>query len=344
MRVVIVTNSLGGGGAERAMNLLANELHERSYSVTLIPINQSVIDIVKVKSAIIPINRKYHAGLLETFRSLFYFRKLMGSLDPQIVLLNCDLPELFGLVLSKRMKQIIVEHSKSPWANRKTLGRMVRFLHRCRSTTFFAVSPHLKIWPGRLNPEQIVPNLISISKMESEFASSTTKVKRLVFIGRLSSEKRPLWVLEIAQSLSIPVLVIGAGNEDSHLRRFAELKGISTEFAGYKINPWELVEAGDLLLVPSLYEGDGLVVIEAIALGIPILLSDITDFRRFHFPDFFYAGNKYEFVNRIRIYENSLSKLVVPKVRVDKILEKRAPKYVGDIWETEFSERQKINE
>lgn len=39
MKVAIVTNSLTGGGAERAMNLAANALHAAGIQVLLIPIN-----------------------------------------------------------------------------------------------------------------------------------------------------------------------------------------------------------------------------------------------------------------------------------------------------------------
>jgi len=340
MKIVIATNSLGGGGAERAMNLLANELHERGHSVILVPINEGVRDSVEVNCRIIPINRKYGASFFETFQAIFHFRSLLTSLNPDFVVLNCDLPELFGLILPKEMQLITVEHSIFPWSKRKLLGRGVRFLHRKRNTTFFAVSSHLTIWPNRANPERIVPNLVTAPKRQKVFNLGSSKIERLVFVGRLSPEKRPLWLLRIAKELSIPVIFIGSGDEELSLLKFSQENSISALFVGHQLKPWDLIIPGDLVLVPSLFEGDGLVVIEAISQGIPILLSDILEFRRFEFPHHFYASTETDFVNLIEKYRNSISTITVPKYIVDKLLDVRKRSNIGDIWEQALKERK----
>ena len=46
MKIVLVTNSLSGGGAERAINLASNSLMNLGLDVFLIPINQSSEDLV----------------------------------------------------------------------------------------------------------------------------------------------------------------------------------------------------------------------------------------------------------------------------------------------------------
>ena len=46
--VAIVTNSLSGGGAERAMNLLADNLGKfENFNVMLIPINAGPPDLIQ---------------------------------------------------------------------------------------------------------------------------------------------------------------------------------------------------------------------------------------------------------------------------------------------------------
>jgi glycosyltransferase involved in cell wall biosynthesis len=46
-------------------------------------------------------------------------------------------------------------------------------------------------------------------------------------------------------------------------------------FLGFQENPYPAIANSDLLLVPSLYEGFGLVVAEAAALGVPAVVSDV---------------------------------------------------------------------
>ena len=97
---------------------------------------------------------------------------------------------------------------------------------------------------------------------------------------------------------------------------------------------WEMgeIKEGDLLIVPSGYEGDGLVVVEGLQQKVPMLLSDIPDFRRFGFPDSNYCVDPADFVNRISEYKNRINELKVPASLRGEILNSRTPKVVGDSW------------
>ena len=56
--MAIVTNSLSGGGAERAMNLLADNLDKfEDLDVMLIPINAGPPDLIQPSCEISEINR-----------------------------------------------------------------------------------------------------------------------------------------------------------------------------------------------------------------------------------------------------------------------------------------------
>ncbi len=49
MKVFFVTNSLSGGGAERATNTLVNALHSIGLDVSLITLNGGINDLVEPK-------------------------------------------------------------------------------------------------------------------------------------------------------------------------------------------------------------------------------------------------------------------------------------------------------
>lgn len=339
-KVALVTNSIGGGGAERAMNLLANELIKRNFSVTLIPINLGPPDSIQLKCKVCPLDRSPSANLSETLQAIMRFRKLLRNIDPDYVVLNCDLPELFGLFLPQRKNLIVVEHANPAWSTRQTIGRLMRFLHRLRKTSFFAVSAHLTIWPSGTLPKNIVNNIVEVSQDKFSNVPVQKRLTRLVFIGRLARvQKRPSWLIKIAHELSIPVLFIGLGEEENSLKNLAANEKVRAEFVGYQINPWSFLAQGDLVVVPSLFEGDGLVAVEAIANKIPVILSDIPDFRRFNLPDRFYAITPSEFVDKIGLYRESIDDLVVPAINRIALLQKRTPKEVGDVWENVFNEK-----
>lgn len=72
--------------------------------------------------------------------------------------------------------------------------------------------------------------------------------------------------------------VIGTGPDEKMLRRYADKLGIADkiEWLGFSREPYELLrsEGVTALLLTSNYEGFGLVLIEAISYGIPVISSD----------------------------------------------------------------------
>lgn len=332
-RVMIVTNSIAGGGAERSMNLVSSELTRRQWSVALVPINSSEPDLIVPTCEIFPLNRQWRGGIYGLFLALMKFNRLARSWKPDVVILNTDLPELFGSLLFRNSTLVIIEHSNLAWANRTALGKIVRKILSLRGGVWVAVSPHLRIWPGGKSPRAVLQNPLTPSIASVAQPDSSQHLQRLIFIGRMSPEKRPERMLEIAAKCGTKVEFIGEGALKESLQNEATSKNLDVRFHGFVHDAWSFVQPGDLLIVPSASEGDGLIVIEGMKRGIPILLSDITDFRRFALPERNYCRNVEDFVARIDQYGKDLNSLVVPDDIAAPILFNRSLDIVGDDWE-----------
>jgi glycosyltransferase involved in cell wall biosynthesis len=331
---MIVTNSLTGGGAERSMNLVCRELAMRGWPVSLVAINASERDLVEPSGEIILLNRKWPGHLIDTLVAFYKFVRVVIVWKPDVIILNCDLPELFGSFLPGKHKLVIMEHSNPAWTTRMALGKIVRRILTMRDVTWVTVSSHLQIWPNGSRPQCVIQNPLTPAEEPFKDLKSSSGLQRIVYIGRLAPiQKRPEWVLEIGALTGFDVLIIGDGESRQVLQERAEAINLNIEFKGQVHNPWTHLEVGDLLIVPSAWEGDGLVVIEAIQREIPILISDISDFRRFHLPNKNYCQNVEEFVTRIYEFENSLGLLVVDMDKKGEILAPRSPRVVGDTWE-----------
>ena len=331
---MFVTNSLTGGGAERAMNLASNELSRRNWEVALVPINSGLPDFIEPISEVFPLGRKWRGGLVGTVLSYVRFNIVVWSWKPDVVLLTCDLPEFFGAFLLSNKKLVIVEEASFPWGTRKVFGRAIRKLLEIRGAKTVAASTHLLIWPHRQTADVVIEN--AITPFQTNHASET-KVRELVrlnFIGRLSIEKRPNWLIEVCEAGGFKGRLIGDGGMKQSLIKSVSMKATNIEFTGFLRDPWACLEDGDLLIAPSVFEGDGLVVIEAIKHCIPILLSDIPDFRRFGFPEKNYCVDVSAFVSRASEYANKLDELVVPADISAEILKSRSIESVGNKWET----------
>jgi glycosyltransferase involved in cell wall biosynthesis len=333
---MIVTNSLTGGGAERSMNLACNELTKRGWPVSLVPINSGPPDQVIPTCEVFPLERQWRGSLIGTLTAMWRFHRLVNYWKPDVIVLNCDLPELFGATLFSRHCLVVIEHVDRPWITRVKLGRVIRRILQLRGSKWVAVSSHFPIWPDARTPEFVLPNSILISPPTLSATTGITRTEnlnRLIFIGRLAPQKRPDWLIAIGEKTELPIEIIGDGAMKEFMQEAALERDLNVNFRGRIRDPWASFEEGDLLIVPSEYEGDGLVVIEGIQKCLPMLIADIPDFRRFELPEVNYCKNIEDFILSINLFRSNISALIIPNQVSVQILKTRSPEAVGDKWE-----------
>jgi len=102
----------------------------------------------------------------------------------------------------------------------------------------------------------------------------------VVFCGRLTDQKRPadiIGAMDILRDSNITLTMVGGGPLLDEIRRqvtAAELGG-RVAVLGEIPEGWKYVAAGDCLVLSSSHEGLGVVVMESLSLGKPVVASDI---------------------------------------------------------------------
>ena len=167
----------------------------------------------------------------------------------------------------------------------------------------------------------------------------------LSYVGGLKENKRPEWIIKAGVELGLSVNIFGEGVlrkplEDKYRNHSKQIK-----FYGFYSNPWELIPRNSLVVVPSQYEGDGMVVMEAILSGVPLVLADNEDLRRFNLDNKHYFDNYDELVAIIQNHiENNFEDLLVSEQISDTLMRERSLKNVTDTWvNTLFSLKLKRN-
>jgi glycosyltransferase involved in cell wall biosynthesis len=227
---------------------------------------------------------------------------------------------------------IVVEHANPSWEGRQKLGNAVRKILCIRKSRYVAVSEHIKP-PFPFNEYlAVIPNPIDNDSTSNKHEVGN-QIKRLVYVGRLAKvHKNPGLLLQISQEVKIPVVYFGDGELRNNLTEQAISMGVSAEFRGWVENPWRELSPYDLLIVPSEHEGDGLVVVEAILRGVPVVMRNVEDLIRFHLPNHHYCTSLGEFVLRINLNLLSLQKFVPPHESRLKLQESRNLNSVVDQW------------
>lgn len=122
----------------------------------------------------------------------------------------------------------------------------------------------------------------------------------LAFIGRLVEQKNPIFLVDILESVlkkntNIKLFIVGEGELEQDLTHLIKEKGLDNYviLLGNRNDVNKLMQAFDVLLFPSLFEGLGIVAVEAQAAGLPVLVSKGVPEAAKIGEEYFYRINNY---------------------------------------------------
>jgi glycosyltransferase involved in cell wall biosynthesis len=341
--ILIITNSTHGGGAENAMLLLHNYFLKIGLDSNLVAINDmdGYQEMVVEKTFLI--HRKWSDGLIQTLKGVRKFNKINKDINPSVIIANCELPELYvALIRTNALTIYAVEHTTRPWNGRRAFGFMVRLILWLKSAKWITVNQDQKVvWPCHQDSKWI-PNPVA-EKSENKAVESGMPHGTTVFVGRLREEKSPRLLLEACKKLSIPLTLYGDGNLAEELKSRYGDSGL-IRFMGYKHNLWSEISSHSLIVVPSEYEGDGLVVVEALQNGNSILLRDNVDLRRFSLDESNYFGDFQELVKKLESFRDDPNIYKVHAAVRDRVLKPRSLESVAKQWVSliDFNNKDRI--
>ena len=100
------------------------------------------------------------------------------------------------------------------------------------------------------------------------------------FVGNLVDQKNPFFLMDVFKAVNnnknVKFFVVGDGNRRTEIEEYAKRIGIFDKvlFTGKINNVHEILQAMDLMLLPSNYEGLPNVVLEWQISGLPMIISD----------------------------------------------------------------------
>ena len=129
--------------------------------------------------------------------------------------------------------------------------------------------------------EQFVHSL-SVRKKIRGYYGCGNGVTVVGFVGRLALQKNPLFAVQVFEAYHRKnpdslLWIVGGGDMEEAVRREIRQRDLSDQVVlfGGRSDVHELMQAMDMLLFPSVFEGFGITVIEAQAAGLPVIASDV---------------------------------------------------------------------
>lgn len=212
----------------------------------------------------------------------------------RIVHSHLDCMSTYPLRAAKKAKvpvRIAHAHSTNQDRNWKLVFKLIsKKLISLYTTDLFACSADAGEWMFGTKDVHILPNAIDIERYAFNLLIRNQTKKALGLddafvighVGRFSAVKNHSFLTDVfaqikRQEPNSKLLLVGAGSEMQAVQQKVKALGLGADviFTGVRNDVANLMQAMDVFVFPSLYEGLGIVLIEAQAAGLPCVVSDV---------------------------------------------------------------------
>jgi len=291
--LMLVCSSMEVGGAERVLSELANAWANQGHSITLVSTyrfdKQSDFFVLdpRIERIRLARNTGHRKAWTEKWQRLLALRRLMKSRRPDAVVAFMDKIAVITLFGALGLGATVIACERTD-PERHVIGRDWSLLRRLAYPWAAAVTVQTaavkesmsRMIPGlrvRVMPNPIPPLLLR----GAAEPGGGNSLRRLVLMGRLSREKGAdlaidAFSLVAARFPQWELWIWGEGPERPRLEEKIAALGLEARvfLPGRTDAPWSELEKADIFVLPSRYEGMPNAMLEAMALGRPVVAFD----------------------------------------------------------------------
>lgn len=283
IHVVHIIPTLGIGGAERFVVDLANNLDREKFTVSIIVLKNilSLQGQLKSDVKVYLVEKKGQLSL-----GLFFdLENKLRELKPDLVHTHLFGGDLWGRIAARKLYLPVVttEHNLNYQENfcKHFIKKILRNYSDIYTSPSEAVAEYLQnTYQVTEKKIKIIRHGIELNKFLELAQIKLVSPFRLLMLGRLTKQKGHSVVFQVLaglQDYDWRLAVVGSGEEKNNLEKLArELKifeRIDFQEAVPDILP--ILENSDILLMPSLWEGLGITIMEALAAGRLVVASAV---------------------------------------------------------------------
>lgn len=298
-RVLFILPNLTGGGAEKATLTLIQKLSRKDFQPILFLIRNEgdYWDLVPEDTKVITVlksNQKTVFHLLKIFRKLFEVARgvdlMVGSLELTSTYLAAIVGFFFDIPSIGWVHTNIAASSKSQNVFHKILLRNIYPKLKFVIAVSEGVAKSLcELLPRLKSRVKVVHNPIplrEISILSAERMNINMKYDAplVLAVGRLVPEKAFNILIQahaklIKGGVNHKLLILGEGPERRNLESLIKENRVedSVNLLGFQKNPYPFLANADIFVLPSMLEGFGIVLVEAMHLGTPVIATNSSD-------------------------------------------------------------------
>ncbi|MBY5956610.1 glycosyltransferase [Membranicola marinus] len=290
IKLLLLMPSISPGGAERVMVHLFNHLSKDKFDVHLAVLSVGINKVGNFKKG----SPQFYDLKVSRARFAFWkIRNLIYTLNPDIVFVT--LPQMYLMLsLLRRIFPARLLSGNTVFIARENTNASER--KKKMSLGFNLLFPDLLAQYNYI----VCQSFAMAEDLNQNFSISREKLKTInnpvdfssinnihskhpkfdvLSVGSLTPLKAIHRLIEAAEHLSSEVKygIIGSGPEEDNLKNLIEEKGLTSQFTflGFQKNPTAFISSSKIVVMTSYYEGFSNVILEALAVGTPVVAFDV---------------------------------------------------------------------
>ncbi|QFJ54003.1 glycosyltransferase [Pseudobutyrivibrio xylanivorans] len=229
-------------------------------------------------------------GLYDCYRgidalTISEIKKAVDELQPTVVQAHdFTASVLCGFALKGRVPVISHIHCNPLWLKNPLHPNSISYMIASRwFSQIIAVSDAVAneyVYSGALKcPITTLGNPFSVKQVLEAGETASAGSSDILYVGRFNEAKNPLGAIKIFEAIpyhdDLTFRMVGNGELLDECQAYATSQGLNVHFEGFQDNVYKYMKTAKLLLMPSIFEGFGLVALEAMSLGKPVVCSGV---------------------------------------------------------------------
>lgn len=286
-KILLITESLGSGGAERQLCGLALLLKNRGFEVKVVTYLQRQFYESYLKQH--EVNYEFHGELLNRYTRVFNLVKMLRNYKPDVVIsylssinMSMCLARIFYsclLIVSERSHTMVFD-----WKTkfRYNLYRMADWIVPNSFSEADNISEHFSFLKRKIHT---IPNFVDVEYFQPIPKRHINETPTFLCVGRLIPSKNVLCLIEAVKLLvdeDVKLKFYWLGKQCDK-KYFLEVQNKIVQYKlenifylkDQTVNILEEYQQADYFCLPTLYEGYPNVICEAMSCSLPIVCSNV---------------------------------------------------------------------
>jgi GalNAc-alpha-(1->4)-GalNAc-alpha-(1->3)-diNAcBac-PP-undecaprenol alpha-1,4-N-acetyl-D-galactosaminyltransferase len=294
MKLTLISSSLGFGGAERVMSIMANYWATKGWKITILTFDDGSDDPfydldrrIDVRALGIESQDGYQISvpsIQSNLKRVRILKQAIADSRPDVVISFTTSTNILTLLACRglKVKTIVSEHVH-PSFNQlsKTTKLLQQWTYRQADLVTVQTHAALSFFPADRYKTQVIPNPVTLPSSDAIQSQLYTDDRHILAIGKLTYQKG--FDLSIAAFAQVceqhpdwTMTILGEGEMRDELESLCRKLGIEDRvyMPGIVKNVDAHLRKADIFMLSSRFEGFPVTLCEAMACGVPVIASN----------------------------------------------------------------------